>query len=179
MTNMRTLLPLMTLMTLMLFGSSSCAPPPPPPAPAYHSFCSSLWLFSAPCAEVSTKVAAQIQAFTPIYTLLSATPLKLTANHTSLDGVQGENITFTFTSTLLTVGCRVSGRSESQSFTTLLDGGLNYCNLHNLLSASGLTSDPGFMEMTNEWACLGYKLSTCSMGPAEIMQIRQRLFNLF
>lgn len=29
-------------------------------------------------------------------------------------------------------------------------------------TASGLTSAPGFMEMTNEWACLGYGMATCN-----------------
>ncbi|GAA6219119.1 uncharacterized protein LOC118311114 [Lates japonicus] len=144
-----------------LFGSLSAIPVP------YHAFCSSLWLFSTPCAELSTKLVQQIEAFSPLsgcdecqYSLVSATPLTIKANHTSPDGLKAENITFTFSPTILAAGCRVSGQSVSLSFTSLLDG-VNYCNLHNLLSASGLTSAPGFMEMTNEWACLGYGLSTC------------------
>ncbi|KAI4810113.1 hypothetical protein KUCAC02_018960 [Chaenocephalus aceratus] len=28
-------------------------------------------------------------------------------------------------------------------------------------TASGLISSPDFMEMTNEWACLGYGLASC------------------
>ena len=102
-------------------------------------------------------------------------------------------------------------KSVSLSFSSLLDGDLNYCNLHNLLAgecpirsitllkyniqaicvhasisdkcvtiwihlfvvvflASGLTSAPGFMEMTNEWACLGYGLSTCKAWPAQMLK---------
>uniref|UniRef100_A0AAQ5YI08 Uncharacterized protein n=1 Tax=Amphiprion ocellaris TaxID=80972 RepID=A0AAQ5YI08_AMPOC len=147
-----------------LFVSLSAAPAPG----TYHAFCRALWLFASPCAEINTKVAQQIQAFSLLagcdecqYMLVSATPLSITANHTSLDGVQSENITFTFIPTVLTGGCRVSAQSTSQGFTSLFDNGLNYCNLYNLVAASGLTSEPGYMEMTNEWACLGYRQATC------------------
>uniref|UniRef100_A0A671VRH7 Uncharacterized protein n=1 Tax=Sparus aurata TaxID=8175 RepID=A0A671VRH7_SPAAU len=96
-----------------------------------------------------------------VFQLVAALPLSILANHTSPDGLQTETITFTFSPTILTGGCRVSGLSSSLGFTTLLDGGLNYCNLFNLLSGDGLTSAPGYMELTNEWACLGYGLATC------------------
>uniref|UniRef100_A0A3P8UI27 Uncharacterized protein n=1 Tax=Amphiprion percula TaxID=161767 RepID=A0A3P8UI27_AMPPE len=104
---------------------------------------------------------AFIVMYLSVFQLVSATPLSITANHTSLDGVQSENITFTFIPTVLTGGCRVSAQSTSQGFTSLFDNGLNYCNLYNLVAASGLTSEPGYMEMTNEWACLGYRQATC------------------
>ncbi|XP_061777130.1 uncharacterized protein LOC133568980 [Nerophis ophidion] len=157
-----------TMKTLLLLAGLvvfSAAVPIPVP---YHAFCRTLWLFSAPCVEVSTKVVQQIQSFNPMfgcpkchYTLVSGTPVGINANHTSADGLQVENITFTFSPTVLTGGCRVAAQSMSLGFTSLLDNGLNYCNLYDLLSASGLASGPGFMEMTNEWACLGYGLATC------------------
>ncbi|KAM7380146.1 hypothetical protein PAMP_003459 [Pampus punctatissimus] len=158
---MRTLL-LASALIAGLFVSSSAIPKP------YNAYCSSLWLFSSPCAEISTKLVQQIEAFSPVngcdecrYMLVSASPLTIKANHTSLDGLQAENISFTLHPTILASGCRVSGFSVSQSFTSLLDGSLNYCNLYNLLAGSGLTSDPGFKEMTSEWTCPGYGLSTC------------------
>ncbi|XP_071348656.1 uncharacterized protein [Trachinotus anak] len=162
---MRTLL-LASALFAGLFGSSAAVPVPPAPAP-YSAFCRTVWLFAIPCAEVSTTIVQQIQAFSPLigcekcqYMLVSATPLSVKANHTSIVGLQAESLTFTFSPTI-TGGCRVSARSTSLGFTSLLDGGLNYCNLYNLLSASGLTSAPGFMEITSEWACLGYGLATC------------------
>ncbi|KAM8728481.1 uncharacterized protein AB9X84_001772 [Acanthopagrus schlegelii] len=151
-----------------LLGSLAAAPAPAPAPGPYHAFCRSLWLFATPCAEISTTLLQQITAFDTLvgcaecqYKLVAALPQSILANHTSPDGLQTETITFTFRPTALTGGCRVSGLSSSLGFTTLLDGGLNYCNLFNLLSASGLTSAPGYMEMTNEWACLGYGLATC------------------
>ncbi|XP_076603916.1 uncharacterized protein LOC143330990 [Chaetodon auriga] len=167
---MRTLLLASALMA-GLFGSLSAVAVP------YHAFCHSLWLFATPCAEISTKLVQQIEAFSPLsgcdecqYTLVSATSVMIKANHSSPDGHQAENITFTLSPTVLSSGCRVSGQSVSLSFSSLFDGGLNYCNLYNLLTASGLTSAPGFMEMTNEWACMGYKLSTCNTQRAWMMK---------
>lgn len=44
----------------------------------------------------------------PLLQLVLATPQFINANHTSPDGLQGENITFTLKPTVLTGGCRVS-----------------------------------------------------------------------
>lgn len=43
-----------------------------------------------------------------LFQLVSATALSIKANHTSLDGLQGENITISLSPTILTGGCRVS-----------------------------------------------------------------------
>lgn len=104
----------------------------------------------------------------------------------------------------LLLDCK-QAQSASMDYTRLLDGGLNYCNLYDLLKgectetgwphdelvlcdtsslsfmryckwctqsqsvlrktlfipASGLNLSPGFLEMTNEWACLGYVFAPC------------------
>ncbi|XP_075967287.1 uncharacterized protein LOC142970715 isoform X5 [Anarhichas minor] len=162
---MRTLLLTSALMAGLL-GSLS-AIPVPVPVP-YHAFCGSLWLFGLPCAEIGSRLVEQIEAFSLQrgcaecqYTLVSATPLNIRANHTSAGGLQTENITLTLSPISMTSGCRVSGQSVSVSFTSCLDDGLNYCNLRNLLTGCGLNYVPGLMELTNEWTCLGYSLSTC------------------
>uniref|UniRef100_A0A8C4NQA6 Uncharacterized protein n=1 Tax=Dicentrarchus labrax TaxID=13489 RepID=A0A8C4NQA6_DICLA len=125
-------------------------------------------LFGLPCADVGTKLVQQIQAFSPVnacekchYILVSADKKSIHAHHTSSGNLQVENIEFTLNTTILTNSCRVSAQSASLTFSSLLDDGLNYCNLHDLLTASGLSLAPGFMEMTNEWACLGYGFATC------------------
>ncbi|GAA6234114.1 uncharacterized protein LOC118311114 [Lates japonicus] len=163
---MRTLL-LASALFARLFGLAAVPAPVPPASVPYSAFCMTEWLFATPCAEISFTLVRQIQAFSSLigcdecqYKLVSATPPSIKANHTSPDGLQAENITFTL-SPMMTGGCRVSGQSTSLGFTSLLDNGLNYCNLYNLLSASGLNSSPGFMEFTSEWACLGYGLATC------------------
>ncbi|KAF3858120.1 hypothetical protein F7725_011321 [Dissostichus mawsoni] len=58
-------------------------------------------------------------------------------------------------------------QSTSIGLSDLLDDGQNFCNLHNLLSASGFPLEPGFMEITTEWNCKGYKLATCEAEPTE------------
>lgn len=163
--NMKTLLQTSALVAGLL--CSVAAVPIPGPVP-YHAFCRSIWLFATPCSVISTTLEQQIKAFSPTggcadchYNLVSVTPLSIMANHTSPDGLTAETLSFKFMPTVLTGGCRISAESQSVAFTSLLDNGLNYCNLYNLLSASGLASQPDFMEMTNEWACLSYGLATC------------------
>ncbi|KAF0046824.1 hypothetical protein F2P81_000457 [Scophthalmus maximus] len=156
---------IMTMKTLLLASAlfaglfDSLAAVPITPAP-YHAYCRTLWLFATPCADIGSTIVQQIQAFNPL--LVSANPGFIKANHNSIDGLQAESISFTFTPTVMTGGCRVSAFSISLGFTSRLDDGVNYCNLYNVLSASGLTSSPGFMELTNEWACLSYGLATCN-----------------
>ncbi|KAL6103915.1 uncharacterized protein ACO6RY_13764 [Pungitius sinensis] len=156
---MRTLL-LASALCAGLFGPVAGVPPPEPAPSPYRAFCRTLWLFASPCVDVSTELVAQIQALSP-YQLVSVNPVYIAANHTSALRPLGEDLTFSLSPTVLTAGCRVTAMSNSIGFTSLLDGGLNYCNLYELLSASGLSSAPGFMEMTNEWACLGKGLATC------------------
>ncbi|KAK5860130.1 hypothetical protein PBY51_021628 [Eleginops maclovinus] len=150
-----------------LFGSLAAVPVPEPtpatPAPTpdpYHAFCETMWLFGDPCTEIQTMLLTQIQAMTE-YTLVLAVPLFVKANHSYPEIPDGETIILNLSPTILPGGCRVNALSTSVRFTHLLDDGQNYCNLYNLLSASGLNSEPGFMEITNEWACLGYKLAPC------------------
>ncbi|KAI3374851.1 hypothetical protein L3Q82_021389 [Scortum barcoo] len=164
---MRTLM-LLSALFAGLFGSSAAVSVAAPAPKPYHAFCRTMWLFATPCAEISATIVQQIEAFSPMigcdecqYMLLFATPGAVKAKHTSPDGRQAESITFALKPNLLTGGCRVSALSTSLGFTSRLDDGLNYCNLYNLISASGLTSAPGFMEMTDEWACLGYGPATC------------------
>uniref|UniRef100_A0A3P8VTP1 Uncharacterized protein n=1 Tax=Cynoglossus semilaevis TaxID=244447 RepID=A0A3P8VTP1_CYNSE len=155
-----------------LFGSYSAVPVPPGPGPAppaFHAFCRTMWLFPSTCVEISTTIVKQIQAFNPMngcdqcqYRLVSVTPRSIKANHTSVDNLQAESLSFTFSPTVMTGSCRVAAQSTSLGFTNLIDNGLNYCNLYDLVSMSGLTSVPGFEELVNEWACLGYGLATCA-----------------
>lgn len=48
--------------------------------------------------------------------LVSATALKISANHTSPDGINAQNITFSFSATTLTSGCRVSVSTHNALF---------------------------------------------------------------
>ncbi|KAM8856136.1 uncharacterized protein AB9W97_020631 [Spinachia spinachia] len=163
---MRTLL-MASALVVGLVSSLSAVPVP------YRGYCESLWLFALPCPQISSRLVGTIESFNLSgscaecwYTLVSASPLNIRANHTSPDGLQVENVTFTLSPTTVADGCRVSSQSVSLSFSSRLDSGLNYCNLYSLLTGSGLKFTPGFMELTNEWACLGYTLAPCRAKPA-------------
>ncbi|CAL1580268.1 unnamed protein product [Knipowitschia caucasica] len=164
---MRTLL-LASALFMGLFGVGVLTATESPLPIPYHAFCKSIWLFATPCLQISTKLERQIQAFSPAlgcadchYTLVSVTPQYIQANHSSADGLTTERLIFRFYPTVMSGGCRVAAQSQSLAFSSLLDNGLNYCNLYSLLSASGLNIQPDFLELTNEWACLGYGLATC------------------
>ncbi|XP_077946981.1 uncharacterized protein LOC144388799 [Gasterosteus aculeatus] len=160
---MRTLL-MASALVVGLMGSLSAVPVPVP----YRGFCGSLWLFALPCAQISSRLVGTIESFSLPgscaecgYMLVSASPLNIRANHSSPDGLQAENVTFTLSPTTVPSGCRVSSQSVSLGFSSRLDGGLNYCILYSLLTGSGLKFTPAFTELTNEWACLGYSLAPC------------------
>ncbi|KAK7945475.1 hypothetical protein WMY93_001203 [Mugilogobius chulae] len=126
---------------------------------------------AANCSNVNIALIKQIQTFSPgigcelcQYTLVSVTPQHIAASHMSPDGLHSEKISMSFLPTSMPNGCRVSAYSQSdQISSSILDNGVNYCNLHNLVTASGLAAQPGFLEMTNEWACLSFGLATCSL----------------
>uniref|UniRef100_A0A3P8VWC4 Uncharacterized protein n=1 Tax=Cynoglossus semilaevis TaxID=244447 RepID=A0A3P8VWC4_CYNSE len=168
---MKTLL-LASVLLSGLVGSFAVPFPPgpfPPAPPAYHAFCKTVWLFASPCVELTTTILQQIQAFNPLnacaqcqYRLVSVTPQSIRANHTSPENLQVESLSFSFKPTVMTGGCRVNAMSTSLGFTSLIDDGQNYQNLYNILTASGLNSSPGFIEMTNDWACLCHGLGTCN-----------------
>ncbi|XP_077374457.1 uncharacterized protein LOC144017075 [Festucalex cinctus] len=157
-----------TTLLLMAIILGPCVSDRPPVPLSYRAHCRTLWLFATPCVEVSAAILRQIQAFNPAsgcsachYTVVTVSPTDIRANHTSPDSLQMESIIFSFRPTM-TGGCRVSAQSKSLDFIAVIDDGVNYCNLYNVLSASGLTSTTGFLEMTNEWACLGYGEADCS-----------------
>ncbi|KAM6918405.1 uncharacterized protein FYW49_008026 [Xenentodon cancila] len=127
--------------------------------PATNAFCKIVWLFGIPCSQVNKAIVNQIKAMGS-YTLCSATPTVIQANHTSGVG-QTENVNFTVAPTSMALGCRVQGTSVSTDCFSLFDNGTNYCNLRNVIQGSGLSKAPGFLEFTNEWLCLGCGHSAC------------------
>uniref|UniRef100_A0A8C5NFC0 Uncharacterized protein n=1 Tax=Gouania willdenowi TaxID=441366 RepID=A0A8C5NFC0_GOUWI len=94
------------------------------------------------------------------FQLGSVSPLLVQANHTSALG-HIENVNFTMSPTSMSMGCHVEGSSVSAFWYSLFDNGTNYCNLHNVITGSGLSKVSGFEEFTNEWFCLGIGASSC------------------
>ena len=56
------------------------------------------------------------------------------------------------------------GYSTSEVIYAIFDKGTNYCNLHNLVSGSGLTNTTryGFKEVTHDSVCTQYSSADCS-----------------
>ncbi|KAK5889205.1 hypothetical protein CesoFtcFv8_015230 [Champsocephalus esox] len=93
--------------------------------------------------------------------LVSTSNMSIEVLHNSSENLYSESMEFILHTTVQTGSCRVSAQSSSLALSSLLDIGLNYCNLNNLLTASGLNLAAGFTEMTSEWACLGYGFAAC------------------
>ncbi|KAG7283528.1 hypothetical protein CRUP_012588 [Coryphaenoides rupestris] len=130
----------------------------------YQAFCKIMWLVGIPCADVNMAIVTQIKSLDQ-YKLGVVTLASVSANHTSVDGTQVEDITFTMRATVDIMGCHIGGSSKSQFWMSRLDNGTNYCNLNRVLQGSGMTTAPGFTEYTNEWLCLGLGLaSSCKQA---------------
>ena len=55
-------------------------------------------------------------------------------------------------------GCAAKAFSTSETWYAVLDAGTNYCNLHNLVAATGLV----FAETTSDSVCTQYSSHDCS-----------------
>ena len=56
----------------------------------------------------------------------------------------------------------MQGYSTSETWYAVLDSGTNYCNLHNLVTGSGLNMSPGFKEDVNDSSCTQYSSADCT-----------------
>ncbi|KAM8838388.1 uncharacterized protein ACB058_015113 [Synchiropus picturatus] len=145
------------LLATVLAGHLTAAAPPPPP---YQSICKAIWLFSGPCDDVATKLVNEIKSRRH-FTLESSSNTTIRSRHGSRDSPQSENVDFDLHGTKLMNGCEVYATSASIDQTFLFNNGLNYCNLYDLVTGSGLDLEPGFREMVSEWSCLGYSTAAC------------------
>ncbi|KAJ4936505.1 hypothetical protein JOQ06_001097 [Pogonophryne albipinna] len=120
-----------------LFVSLAAVPVPVPTPAPYHAFCKTMWLFAGSCTDIKTML------------LVSVFPGFVKANHTSPKTPEGETIIISFYPTILTGGYRMSALSTSNGFTSLFDGGQNYCNLYNLVSAEFRITPQHELERTH------------------------------
>ncbi|XP_076811334.1 uncharacterized protein LOC143457102 [Clavelina lepadiformis] len=72
-----------------------------------------------------------------------------------------QHITFVKALGAPSTGCKVHGCSRSEVWYAHLDFGTNYCNLHNLMTGSGLSNSTGFAEMTSDRICTQYSSANC------------------
>uniref|UniRef100_A0AAY5KV49 Uncharacterized protein n=1 Tax=Esox lucius TaxID=8010 RepID=A0AAY5KV49_ESOLU len=95
--------------------------------------------------------------------LESVTPLVVKATKTSPSTMNMSNLTLTMSPIEDPSICRVTGDAISESWTSPLDNGINYCSLEDLIIGSGLNNTLGFKEFTSNWICLGYTLGSCTV----------------
>ncbi|XP_072036152.1 uncharacterized protein [Amphiura filiformis] len=141
------------------------------PAPL-HAQCTINWEFpSLNCSGVSNKLVSQIKKWTTddncpggagekcLYTLKTVTAAELQATHETPVKHYVDDLTFNF----MPNGkmCDVKGFSTSETWYAVLDSGTNYCNLHNLITGSGLNETTGFVEKTSDDVCTQYSSADC------------------
>jgi len=153
-----------------------------------HASCSLEWNFNAvQCDIVQNKLVEQIQKWTGpggcetggekcLYTLTKNTTNEVQATHTTPKKHYVDKISLKFSpaSAILSPhqkwfdknsggnGCIVQGYSYSTIWYAILDFGTNYCNLHNLLTGTGLDKLAGFKEVVSDHTCTEYSSADCN-----------------
>lgn len=90
------------------------------------------------------------------YTQTGATANSWSGKHVTASGKYTDDLTFTMTTA--GSGCSVAGFSTSETWYALLDSGVNYCNLHNLVAETKFTNT----EQTSSAVCTQYKSAKCN-----------------
>ncbi|XP_077127930.1 uncharacterized protein LOC143783397 [Ranitomeya variabilis] len=159
---------LLVAVTLLL--SSSSVPTGP-----FHAQCRLEWNFGVSCYSVYTSLVMQIKLWTSmdncmkeggercLYELQSASEHYIVAKHRNLVHNYVDDLTFKLMPYGARQFCHVSAFSVSEPWYIVLDNGINYCNLHNLVEGSGLDSVPGFSESTDDFRCTQYSSANCSV----------------
>lgn len=133
-----------------------------------HASCKLDWDVGSDCNNTYKKIKGQIDAWTGedcgtsekcLYTFISFDGTTLKAKHTTPKAHYVDDLTMVFTSK--GNRCYVNGFSTSELWYAVLDYGTNYCNLHNLITGSGLNKTQNFAETTNNWKCTQYSSANC------------------
>lgn len=133
-----------------------------------HASCKIDWTWSIPCSQVEASIVEQIGKWNNTncnenekcrYALQERTDTRVTALHTTPVKFYVDDLTFTFSQTASQ--CQVKGNSRSETWYAVLDYGTNYCNLHNLITGSGLDKMAGYKETTSNSVCTQYSSANC------------------
>ncbi|KAE8596105.1 hypothetical protein XENTR_v10015970 [Xenopus tropicalis] len=139
-----------------------------------HAQCKLEWRFGITCYDVYIALVTQIKQWTSIdtcqqggerclYELQSADPHYIVAKHTSRAHNYVDDLSFKLQSYGRRLTCYVTAFSVSEPWYIVLDNGINYCNLHNLVDGSGLTQVPKYSESTNDFKCTQYSKANCTV----------------
>ncbi|XP_062567882.1 uncharacterized protein LOC134230118 [Saccostrea cucullata] len=139
-----------------------------------HASCKIDWTFGTSCDDVKSKIKGQISQWTTadncanggekcLYKFTSESGNTLKAKHETPVKHYVDDLTFTFMPASSTAKCNVQGFSTSETWYALLDYGTNYCNLHNLITGSGLDKVSGYSEKTSDSICTQYSSANCTV----------------
>lgn len=139
-----------------------------------HASCKIDWTFGVSCDTVKSKLKSQISAWTTadncknggekcLYKFVSESGNELRATHETPVKHYKDDLTFTFGPLSSAGSCNVHGFSTSETWYAVLDYGTNYCNLHNLITGSGLDKVTGYTEKTSNSVCTQYSSANCTI----------------
>ncbi|GAB1605852.1 uncharacterized protein LOC115219780 [Argonauta hians] len=132
-----------------------------------HASCSIKWTFNTSCSTVNSKLVNQIGLWNSsscgdgmkcLYKLESHNSSLILGTHFT-PTFYADSFYFSFDSDNTT--CYVEGVSSSDVWYALLDFSVNYCNLHNLITGSGLDRVSGYTEFTDNSVCTLYTSRNC------------------
>ncbi|XP_060070712.1 uncharacterized protein LOC132550638 [Ylistrum balloti] len=136
-----------------------------------HASCKIKWSVNDSCVDIQTKINQQIHDWKGdsmcngtqrcLYLMTgSKAGVQTTATHETPIKHYIDDLTLDFSAS--TDGsCQIKGYSTSQLWYAILDYGTNYCNLHNLITGSGVDQLPGYSETTSDSVCTQYSQRNC------------------
>ena len=124
---------------------------------------------STSCADVATALKKAGDAMSDFkctgpkgngekcgYAITTATAAEVKGTHKTPVHKYTDDISFALSGS--GAGCSAKAFSTSETWYAVLDQGTNYCNLHNLVAATGLA----FGETTSDSICTQYSSHDCS-----------------
>ncbi|XP_043257534.1 uncharacterized protein LOC122400245 [Colletes gigas] len=138
-----------------------------------HASCVVKWKFGDSCVDTMQKLRWQILDWSScincgsrgsrcLYTLEESKPDEsnvIRAVHVASNTRTVETIKIIFEEVNKT--CVATGESVSNEWFRIFDYGINYCNLHNLVTGLGYDKSPRFLELTTNAVCTQYNMAVC------------------
>ena len=133
-----------------------------------HASCRANFTFSSnSCSDVSSALVSAAKAMSGFdscgssekcgYSITEANAVVVKGHHETPVKHYKDDLSFALTPTGAT-SCEVGGYSTSEIWYAVLDDGTNYCNLHNLVSATNLAFD----ENVDKSDCTQYSSANCN-----------------
>ncbi|CAL1580264.1 unnamed protein product [Knipowitschia caucasica] len=133
------------------------------------STCKAIWLFNLPCARPNRALVRQVMNWSSnkcadeeekcMYKVVRSTSYFLEVMHTSPDSSQTTVMYFDFYPPQHSNFCKIWAYAVTSPFNAT--NAREFCLFHNLFQASGLTTVPGFREITDVRMCPSVSTATC------------------